>query len=137
MTSNIGSQFLLEGDTEENRNKVLDSLKIHFKPEFLNRVDDVVLFHALSQKHIANILDIQLDILASRLKTRELSLDISKGAKDKLAELGYDPIYGARPLKRVIQKELTNNISKSLLENKYQPGENIDVGLDDSGCIQI
>lgn len=123
MTSNIGSQYLLEGDTEESRNKVREALKTHFRPEFLNRVDDIVLFHALKKENIAAILDIQLQELADRLATRELKFEISDDEKKRIAELGYDPIYGARPLKRVIQRELTNPISKELLEGKYKTGD--------------
>ena len=136
MTSNIGSQFLLEGDTQENRDKVMTALRGHFRPEFLNRVDDVVLFHGLTKDNIGEILGIQLATLENRLNTRELHLKVAPKAKAKLAELGYDPIYGARPLKRVIQKELTNPISKSLLEGKYKPGDTIDV-TDSDGKLKI
>ncbi len=132
MTSNIGSQFLTEvaGHDEEVTEKVLAALKAHFPPEFINRVDDLVVFHSLRKEDIAHIVDIQLQRLDKLLATRKLTLELTDKAKMFLAEHGWDPVYGARPLKRAIQKYLQDPLSLALLEGKFPEGTTIrgDVG---------
>ncbi len=130
MTSNIGSQYLLEGVTPTNQERVLQELKAHFRPEFLNRIDDIIMFHGLTQENLRSIVDIQLGSVQKRLKAQELELEITAEAKNKLAEIGYDPVFGARPLKRVIQRQVTDAISKALLEGKYPPGTKIRIGVE-------
>lgn len=130
MTSNIGSQYLLEGVTSSAQEQVLKELKAHFRPEFLNRVDDIILFHGLTQSDLTAIVEIQLQSLQKRLKARELDLNITDAAKAKLAEIGYDPVFGARPLKRVIQRQVADPISKAILEGRYQPGSTVKIDTD-------
>ena len=129
MTSNIGSQYLLEGVTSESQEKVLQELRLHFRPEFLNRIDDIIMFHGLTKDNLKLIVGIQLQELQKRLKSQELQLEVSKDAREKLAEIGYDPVFGARPLKRVIQRQVVDPISKALLESRYPPGSIVKIGL--------
>ncbi len=131
MTSNIGSQYLLEGVTKTAQEQVLRELKSHFRPEFLNRVDDIILFHGLTQDDLTLIVDIQLKKLSQRLKNKELVFQVSDEVKTKLAHIGFDPAFGARPLKRVIQRELIDPISRALLEGKYKPGHTVNITLKD------
>jgi len=133
MTSNLGSQWIMELGAErydEMKSRVMESLRQAFKPEFLNRVDDVVIFHALTRAHIRHIVDIQLEHLRALLATRNLNLTISDPAKDRLAALGYDPNYGARPLKRVIQKELQNPLAMEILSGRYKDGDTVKIDVD-------
>ncbi|MBH1988724.1 MAG: ATP-dependent chaperone ClpB [Myxococcaceae bacterium] len=127
MTSNLGSPYLLEGVTPAAQELVLRELKNHFRPEFLNRVDDIILFHGLRPKDLRAIVDIQLEQVRKRLKSRELHFEVSEEARNRLAEIGYDPILGARPLKRVIQREIVDAVSKALLEGKYPAGSTVEV----------
>jgi ATP-dependent Clp protease ATP-binding subunit ClpB len=129
MTSNIGSQHLLQGATASSEERVMQELKAHFRPEFLNRIDDVVMFHALGKTQIERIVELQLALVAERLEKRELGLEVSKAARQKLADLGYDPIYGARPLKRVIQREVADRIARAVLEGRYQKGDIVKVDV--------
>jgi ATP-dependent Clp protease ATP-binding subunit ClpB len=131
MTSNIGSQYIVEGaawDRVEER--VRDELRNHFRPEFLNRVDDVIVFRPLSQADLVQIVDLQLARLDQLLAQRNLKLDVTPEARQLLAEQGYDPVYGARPLKRVIQRELQNRIALQLLEGAFKEGDTIRVERD-------
>jgi ATP-dependent Clp protease ATP-binding subunit ClpB len=131
MTSNIGSQYIVEGaawDRVEER--VRDELRNHFRPEFLNRVDDVIVFRPLSQADLVQIVDLQLARLDQLLAQRNLKLDVTPEARQLLAEQGYDPVYGARPLKRVIQRELQNRIALQLLEGVFHEGDTIRVERD-------
>ena len=133
MTSNIGSpiiQSMVGQDPQDIKDAVWDELKTHFRPEFLNRIDETVLFHGLDAKHIARIADIQLAILSERLRKMDLSLDVSPQALEELAKVGFDPIYGARPLKRAIQQRIENPLSKLLLEGKFMPKDGIAVSVD-------
>ncbi|MEK7828221.1 MAG: ATP-dependent chaperone ClpB [Deltaproteobacteria bacterium] len=133
MTSNIGSQFLTElGENEydEIRNRVMESLKASFKPEFLNRIDDIIIFHPLLREHIKAIVDIQVERLKKLLKERKLELTLDEGAKNFLAAEGYDPAYGARPLKRLIQREIQDPLASKLLEGEFREGDNIIVSED-------
>ncbi|MBK7206839.1 MAG: ATP-dependent chaperone ClpB [Elusimicrobia bacterium] len=128
MTSNIGSQFLLEAKSEKDvRQQVMLALKAHFRPEFLNRVDETLIFHRLSEEEIAKIIDIQLKGLEKRLAERKLTLRLTDAAKAALVKEGYDPDYGARPLKRAIQKEIVDPLAKKLLAGDFQEGDGIEM----------
>lgn len=129
MTSNIGSQYLLEGVTKIAQEQVFRDLKDNFKPEFLNRIDEIILFHGLSRDDLKLIVDIQLNNVQLRLKNRDLKLQISEDVKLELAEIGYDQTYGARPLKRAIQHKILDPIARHLLEGKYVNGSNIQISL--------
>jgi ATP-dependent Clp protease ATP-binding subunit ClpB len=110
-------------------------LKRHFRPEFLNRVDDVIIFQSLDEEDLARIVDIQLTRLEKRLAQQQLTLDVDKAAKNLLAKEGYDPQFGARPLKRAIQEQLLNPLSMRLLEGEFKPGDRIKVSARDGGLI--
>jgi ATP-dependent Clp protease ATP-binding subunit ClpB len=128
MTSNIGSQHIVDlgvEDEEEMRSRVMDALRGHFKPEFLNRVDDVVIYHALRADQIGHILDIQLEQLEARLAERRLTLELSEAARNLLARRGYDPQYGARPLKRLIQREVQDPLAMRILEGGFPEGTKV------------
>jgi len=133
MTSNIGSpiiQSMVGQDAQDIKDAVWDELKSHFRPEFLNRIDETVVFHALDAEHIASIAGIQLKILANRLIKMDLALDVSPAALAELAKVGFDPVFGARPLKRAIQQRIENPLSKLLLEGKFLPKDTIAVNVD-------
>jgi ATP-dependent Clp protease ATP-binding subunit ClpB len=134
MTSNIGSQWIrdLAGqDEEEMRRRVLEALNQHFRPEFLNRVDEIIIFHSLSMDDLVQIVEIQLGHLQKRLAAHKITLDVTDGAKRYLADEGYDPVYGARPLRRVIQRELQDPLAKEMLEGKFMDGDAIKVEVED------
>ncbi|MHB1381311.1 MAG: ATP-dependent chaperone ClpB [Thermoleophilia bacterium] len=136
MTSNIGSQFITElgeGGEEEMRERVNESMRNHFKPEFLNRVDDIIIFHRLNQEQLREIVDIQVAFLAQRLEGRHIGLNLTDAAKDYLAAEGFDPAYGARPLKRLIQKEIQDVLALKLLEGEFAEGQTIEVDAHDLG----
>ncbi len=137
MTSNIGSQHLTEvaGKDEEVTEKVLAALKAYFPPEFINRVDDLVVFHSLKKEQIASIVDIQLRRLTDLLAKRKLTLKLTDAAKDFLAQHGWDPVYGARPLKRAIQKYVQDPLSTALLEGKFPEGSTITVDAGKGGLV--
>ena len=133
MTSNIGSQLIQKmtgADYIDIKEAVWDELKNHFRPEFLNRIDETVVFHSLDAKHIAKIADIQLKVLSDRLKRMDLGMDVSPAALEELAKVGFDPVFGARPLKRAIQQRIENPLSKMLLEGKFGPHDTIQVNVD-------
>jgi len=135
MTSNIGSdkiQLLTgQGAAEwEIEAAVKDLLKGHFRPEFLNRVDEVIVFHPLSKEQLTRIVDVQLEHLRKRLAARGLRLDLTDAAKKMLADEGYDPAYGARPLKRVIQHRLENPLASRILRGEFAEGDTIRVDVD-------
>ncbi|MCU0607312.1 MAG: AAA family ATPase, partial [Candidatus Edwardsbacteria bacterium] len=126
MTSNIGSQFIAELDDEAQiRAKVLEAMRQHFRPEFLNRVDETVIFHRLERAQIAAIVDIQLQHLYQRLAERKIALTVTAKAKELLADEGYDPAFGARPLKRVIQKLIQDSLSMRILEGEFKEGDTV------------
>ena len=133
MTSNLGSQMIQELAGEENyemmKSSVMEIVSQHFRPEFINRVDDVVVFHPLSREHIRSIVDIQLGYLQARLAGRDMQIHLSDAAKDKLAAAGFDPVYGARPLRRAIQQQVENPLAQEILQGKFQPGDVIEVGV--------
>jgi ATP-dependent Clp protease ATP-binding subunit ClpB len=137
MTSNVGSHLIAEmphdaGESEQiaMRTRVLDALRAAFRPEFLNRVDDVILFSRLDQAQLRRIVEIQLGSLRERLEQRKLALTITAAALDRLSEEGYDPTYGARPLKRVIQRRLQDPIAMAILEGRFREGDTVDVDVE-------
>ena len=133
MTSNIGSQMIqsmVGQDDEDIKEAVTAELKNHFRPEFLNRIDETVVFHALDAQHIASIAKIQLQLLQTRLAKMDLELQVTDMALAELAKVGFDPVFGARPLKRAIQQRIENPLSKLLLEGHYPPKSVILVGVD-------
>ena len=131
MTSNLGSQMIQELAGEQNyeamKASVMEIVSQHFRPEFINRVDDVVVFHPLGREHIRKIVDIQLGYLHQRLADREMKIVLSDAARNKLAEAGFDPVYGARPLKRAIQQRVENPLAQEILKGKFGPGDTIEV----------
>ena len=135
MTSNLGSQWILAADESaaSMEEKVLATEQDHFKPEFLNRVDEIIVFHRLSREDIARIVDIQLATLATRLAERNITLDLTDSARSYLSDKGYDPAYGARPLKRVIQREIENELALKLLDGTFTDGDTIRVTSDGGG----
>jgi ATP-dependent Clp protease ATP-binding subunit ClpB len=133
MTSNIGSpiiQSMVGRDAEEIKDAVTDELKNYFRPEFLNRIDETVVFHALDAKNIASIARIQLKVLEERLRKMDLDMQVSEAAIAELAKVGFDPVFGARPLKRAIQQRIENPLSKLLLEGRFPPKSVIPVDVD-------
>ena len=137
MTSNLGSQSVHDhqGDYQEMKELVMDSVTAHFRPEFINRVDDIVVFHALAQEHVRAIADIQIDILRSRLEQKNISLEIDEGALDKIAHTGFDPVYGARPLKRAIQTMIENPLAQRLLAGEFASGDVVKVSIKDQELV--
>jgi len=135
MTSNLGSHVIkgFKGEHELMEKEVKKILEGHFRPEFLNRVDEVIIFRALSQEVIQKILDIQIGELRKRLKQKKIDIKISPAAKKALAEKGYDPVYGVRPLKRVIQQDIQNPLALQLLEGSLKEGDTVKIDLDDKG----
>src|SRR5437773_2739999 len=128
MTSNIGSQYITEEESKEARSRsVTDALRAHFRPEFLNRVDEIIIFDRLTEDDLKKIVEIQLRRLSKRLEQQKITLDLSDSAKELLAREGYDPIYGARPLRRTIQKEILDPLSIDILEGKVREGQTIRV----------
>jgi ATP-dependent Clp protease ATP-binding subunit ClpB len=144
MTSNLGSliiqEYFLDGKADQSshqamEDKVLAELKRHFRPEFLNRVDDVIIFQSLDEAELAKIVEIQITRLEKRLAQQNLTLDVDAAAKKLLAKEGYDPQFGARPLKRTVQQQLLNPLSLRLLEGEFKPGDKIKVTTHDGELI--
>jgi ATP-dependent Clp protease ATP-binding subunit ClpB len=130
LTSNIGSQHLLGTGTEqEMRDAVMGELRRAFRPEFLNRLDEIVMFHRLDRAEVRSIVDVQLQRFAERLKRRDLTLQISDDAKDFLGSIGFDPTFGARPLKRAIQQHLENPLAQQILSGGFELGDVVTVEL--------
>ena len=132
MTSNLGSQFIAEHASEPSgtldegiRRQVLDVLRAHFRPEFLNRIDDVIFFHSLSREHLKRIVDIQITALVARLEERKIHVRLSDAAKEELVKEGYDPTYGARPLKRTIQRRVLDPLALRVLEGAFGEGDTV------------
>jgi ATP-dependent Clp protease ATP-binding subunit ClpB len=126
MTSNIGSQYILDvSDRKERNRRVMDALRAHFRPEFLNRVDEIIIFDRLTEDELVTIVDIQLRRVIKRLSQRNLQLTLTDAAKKLLAKEGFDPVFGARPLKRTIQRDLLDPLSLELLEGKFKEGDSI------------
>ncbi len=137
LTSNLGAQALSQLSDGENVDKakgqVMSAVQAHFRPEFLNRLDEIILFDRLSRKNMDGIVDIQLDILNKRLAGRKILLNVDKTAKTWLADQGYDTVYGARPLKRVIQKALQDELAEVLLSGELMDGAEVKVSANDTG----
>jgi ATP-dependent Clp protease ATP-binding subunit ClpB len=132
MTSNIGSQWIrdLAGNDEEMKKRVMEAMRSHFRPEFLNRVDETLIFSSLGLAEIKAIVDLQVDRLGMRMAEKKLSMELSDRAKAYIAEEGYDPAYGARPLRRTIEKEIQNPLALKLLEGDFVEGDTVKVDLD-------
>jgi ATP-dependent Clp protease ATP-binding subunit ClpB len=132
MTSNLGSHQIMQmagQPSELIRDAVWVEVKQHFRPEFLNRIDEVVVFHALDNQHIESIAKIQLKVLEQRLEKMDMKLDVSQPAVHELAKVGFDPAFGARPLKRAIQQRIENPVAKLILEGKFGPKDVIPVDV--------
>jgi ATP-dependent Clp protease ATP-binding subunit ClpB len=138
MTSNLGNEWLpeLEGlDEEEVQRRVREGLREVFRPEFINRIDEVIVFQKLHAEQIKAIVDIQLRGIQHRLDERKITLELSEAAKEVLAQEGYDPVFGARPLKRTIQREIENPLARLLLEGTFHDGDTIVVDADAAGRL--
>src|SRR5581483_4016483 len=136
--SNIGSPFIQEmalTDPEGMRRRVMEAVQAHFRPEFLNRVDEIIIFQSLSVAQIKQIVEIQLGLLRKRLAERKLTLTLTEKAKEALALAGYDPVYGARPLKRAIQRQLADPLAQKLLAGEFKEGDHILVDADPEGRL--
>jgi ATP-dependent Clp protease ATP-binding subunit ClpA len=143
MTSNIGSEFLgmyagremSEGEWENVKNKVIEEMRKHFRPEFLNRIDDIVVFHSLSMNDLKNIVEILLKQVAKRLEDRHISIELSDKAKEFLVNEGYDPKYGARPLKRTIQRRVLDPLALDVLNGRIRDGDHVVVDVEDGKLV--
>ena len=135
MTSNLGSNLIQEMTGEdryaEMKSALMEVVGSHFRPEFINRVDDLVVFHPLGRDHIRKIVDIQFAYLHARLADRDLRLVLTDAARDKLADAGFDPVYGARPLKRAIQQQVENPLAQEILQGRFVPGDTITIDVTD------
>jgi len=139
MTSNLGSQQIQEMAGEENyqtmKDAVMEIVGHHFRPEFINRIDEVVVFHPLGREQIRSIAAIQFEYLRKRLKDRQMDIELSEAALDKIGEAGFDPVYGARPLKRAIQQQVENSLAQEILAGKFLPGDVIRVEVKDGAFV--
>jgi ATP-dependent Clp protease ATP-binding subunit ClpB len=138
MTSNVGSQYIqafAEGgaDEAETDRMLAEALRATFRPEFLNRIDDVVTFHALTLDEIAKIVDLQLEQVRARLAERKIALTLSESATERLSLDGFDPVFGARPLKRLIQREVVDRVAKAMIEGRVSEGSTVTIDLDENG----
>jgi ATP-dependent Clp protease ATP-binding subunit ClpB len=135
MTSNLGSHVIQELSGEANyakmKSAVMEIVSQHFRPEFINRVDDIVVFHPLGRDQLRSIVDIQLGYLRKRLADRDIELTLDTAAMDQLGEAGFDPVYGARPLKRAIQQQVENPLAQRILRGEFGPGSKIKVSTAD------
>jgi ATP-dependent Clp protease ATP-binding subunit ClpB len=135
MTSNIGSQYILDiaGDDsryQEMRDRVMEAMRSNFRPEFLNRIDEIIIFHALRREELRQIVKLQVKRLEQRLSERKITLRLAEAALDFIAEVGYDPVYGARPLKRIVQRQLETQLAKCLLRGEFSDGDIIFVDIE-------
>jgi ATP-dependent Clp protease ATP-binding subunit ClpB len=140
MTSNLGSQFIAEhtGDLSEGvRREVTGALRQQFRPEFLNRIDEIIFFHALGIEHMKKIVDIQVRGLLKRLEDRKIHVELSDAAKDFIVSEGYDPMYGARPLKRTIQRRVLDPLAMRVLEGEFREGDHLVVDVGDNGLTFV
>ena len=138
MTSNLGSQFIAENSGELNegvKRQVTEALRQHFRPEFLNRVDEIIFFHALGLEHMKQIIDIQVHGLLKRLEDRKIHVELSDAAKHFIVSEGYDPMYGARPLKRTIQRRVLDPLAMRVLEGEFREGDRVMVDVGDNGLM--
>ena len=137
MTSNVGSEHILsvagdDADYEKMRKRVLQALRKHFRPEFLNRIDDLIIFHTLNREELSQIVKIQIKRIEQLLSEQKIKIELSEAARDYLVNVGYDPVYGARPLKRAIQREMENPLATKILENSFVEGDTIVVDCADN-----
>jgi ATP-dependent Clp protease ATP-binding subunit ClpB len=132
MTSNLGSQFILDPTESDEviRERVMAAVRAHFRPEFLNRLDEVLIFNRLTRQHLRQIVDVQLERVRARFAQRDLSLELTDAAKDWLADRSFDPVYGARPLKRVLRKELEDRVALALLDGSIAEGQTVKVDVE-------
>ncbi len=141
MTSNLGSHVIQELAGEDNytemKDAVMEVVGQHFRPEFINRIDEAVVFHPLAQDQIRAISKIQIDLLRHRLRDRDIGFEISEAALDQLGEAGFDPVYGARPLKRAIQRQLENPLANEILSGRFMPGDVIKTDIANDGLTFI
>jgi ATP-dependent Clp protease ATP-binding subunit ClpB len=140
LTSNLGSQAIADVNLTEQERKdaVLSVVQRHFKPEFLNRLDDVVVFHQLATEELTSIVDIQVERLAQRLAQRRLTLDVTPSARDWLALNGFDPVYGARPLRRLVASAIGDQLAKKLLSGAIRDGDKVTVDVtDDNSSLHV
>jgi ATP-dependent Clp protease ATP-binding subunit ClpB len=135
LTSNLGTEFLIGEETPQSRAQVMQAVRGHFRPEFLNRLDEIILFHRLTRGNMDKIVDIQIARLDKLLADRKIEITLDAKAREWLANAGYDPVYGARPLKRVIQRRLQDPLAQLLLEGKITDGAKIKVGAGKNGLI--
>ncbi|NOR47872.1 MAG: AAA domain-containing protein, partial [Methanosarcinaceae archaeon] len=137
MTSNIGSQWIVEhGDDEVEMEKlVMEAVRVQFRPEFLNRLDDIIIFHQLKLPEIVKIVDIQVNILSKRLKERKINIVLSENARDFIARTGFDPTFGARPLKRTIQHKILDPLAMKILNKEFGEGDFIEVDVEESEIV--
>jgi ATP-dependent Clp protease ATP-binding subunit ClpB len=134
MTSNVGSEWIGElagGDEDEMRKRVTDALRAQFRPEFLNRIDETVIFNSLSLDQIKEIVDIQLRRLKELLRERKMDVELTDAAREMIAREGFDPVYGARPLKRALQREVQNPLAVRILEGEFEDGDTVLVDVKD------
>jgi len=130
MTSNVGSQWISEAASQNQeavREHVMGAMRQQFRPEFLNRIDEIIMFHALTREHLGRIVDIQVRYLQNLLKTKNIGLELTDAARVALAQEGYDPVYGARPLKRTIQKRIQDPLAMELLQGTFREGDTVRV----------
>jgi ATP-dependent Clp protease ATP-binding subunit ClpB len=139
LTSNMGSHYLIEQTVpfEQRQEQVMAVVRQSFKPEFLNRLDDVVMFQPLNPAELTLIVDLQVEALDQRLASRRISLEVTQPAKVWLAEQGFDPIYGARPLKRLVQKEIGDQLARAILSGEVRDGEAVTVDVVDDGLALV
>jgi len=136
MTSNLGAEYLAEGgDVEEVREQVMDVVRSRFRPEFLNRLDEILLFHRLTREQMDAIVDIQLERLQALLAGRQIAVELDPAARTWLADAGYDPVYGARPLKRIIQRNVQDPLAELILQGRVADGETVKVSAGAEGLI--
>ena len=135
LTSNLGSTYILENDEDSAREQVMGAVRAHFRPEFINRIDDFVIFDALQRSEIKRIVELQAQRVAGRLLSQRMVLDVRESALDFIADKGFDPVYGARPVKRAVQRELETALAKAILREEFSEGDNVVVEADDRGLI--
>ena len=137
MTSNVGSQAIIDPkmNEKEKQKSVMEALRSHFRPEFLNRIDETIIYNSLGEAHISGIVRVQLKLVEERLKAKRLQFEISDRAVEYIARKGFDPVYGARPLKRVIQTDLLNPLSKKIISGSIKAGDKISVDATSEGLV--
>ena len=135
MTSNVGTEFLSNGDDARAREAVLNALRARFRPEFLNRIDEIVLFHPLTREHLKHIVDIQMQQVSKRMAERKIEIELTDAAKEFLVREGYDATYGARPLKRTIQRLILDPLALQVLEGKFAEGDTVVVDLEKGAIV--